>query len=192
MGEDTVEVAGLGEAVFLACTSVHLAMDVMDIGISEISINYVQYATLGRFDAVYLLLSQTNRIDFKSQMASLDSQIQPGMGEAGGVITVAKNNQPARLALLALFKLRNHERLKIVGAGGAINQAVSVALMLTKGKLAKRPVGIEFVGLSDVADKDQPTKKTTGIEIYLKRDLTTSYSSQHLRAITLIQSGKIV
>lgn len=191
MGEDSIQIVAVGQAVFLACTTVHLAQELMDLEISEISIDYIEYPSLGRFDAIFFTLGKTHVIDFETKMKEIDEQIVLMPGERGQVITVAKDTQPAKLALLALFKLKNAERIKLVGAGAAINQTVSIALMLTKGKLARTPLGIEFMGLSNVLAKDAQSRATTGINIYLRKNQATSYSAEHAKLVEQLQSGKV-
>jgi len=190
MSEEKVYLAGIGQAVFLACTSTRLAGDLMAVSPEEVSINYVQYPSLGRFEAIVFTLAKGTYSAVASKMTELDGQINPSVGDAGQVIAVSKEGPASRMALFALFKLKRHDRIKILGAGGAINQAVSVALMLTRGQLAKTPVGIEFIGLTDVA-APSGDKKTTGINIYLKKDLATTYPEEHLKIIEQIQSGQV-
>jgi DNA-binding protein len=191
MSEDKVYLAGIGQAVFLACTSTRLAGDLMAVSPEAVTINYVQYPALGRFEAIVFTLGRASSSPAVSKMAELDGLINPSVGDEGQVVAVSKTGPASRMALFALFKLKRHDRIKILGAGGAINQAVSVALMLTRGQLAKTPVGIEHIGLTDVDSPTGENKKTTGINIYLRKDFATSYPEEHLKIIEQIQSGQV-
>lgn len=160
-----------------------------NIGISEVSIDYFEHRVLGRFDAIFFTLTRGAGLDIDAQVRSLDEQIGANASEEGAQINIPKAVQTPKMALAAMFRLRKFDRIKILGAGGAINSAVSVALMLTQGRLSKVPVGIEAIGFAPVKGREGEAKMTTGISIYLRKNYATQFSTHHVELLEQLKTG---
>lgn len=185
-----VDLIGLGDAVFLACSSVKQAIDLANIGISEIAVDYWDHPFLGRYEGIFFVLSKQKGTDQEAAVQEKDAGMDLSIAPVGQVIMVPKLESPNRIVIMALHKLRMHDRIKIIGAGGAINTAVSVALKLVKGNVAKDPIGIEAIVLSTVMGKGTDSKPTTGINIYLAKGTSTIYTEHHQQLLAMLSSGK--
>jgi len=70
---------------------------------------------------------------------------------------ISKKLPPDQIVPINLTKLARSKLLKITATGTAINRAASLALDLTKGSIAKEPIGIEHVTLLTNEFKEEST-----------------------------------
>ena len=122
-----LDVIGVSDAMFLACSATNMATEIARIYIDEICVDTLEIPVLGKIAAVSSHLSQTKKIDFIKLVEDEDSTMEQ-KGEQ--TISVSRGVKMDRLLTLCLLKFSKVDRLKIIAAGGAINEAISLVLKL--------------------------------------------------------------
>ena len=97
----------------------------------------------------------------------------------GQLIAVRRGEILERVITLCLIKLQRVNKLKLIAAASAINDAIILALKLTQGQVAKDPIGVNFIDLYSLPAREDPSKKMTGMSIYLDKGHATVQSSWH-------------
>ena len=172
-----LDVVGISSAIFLACSSANIVASVSKFNASKISIDYLEYPVIGKFEAIFLTLSKEGSSNHVERVKALESEIVGGPG--GSVVAVTKQDRLERITSLCLFRLREYSLVKILAAGTAITGAVLAALQVSKGGIAREEVGIPLVDLSSIPRREPEGKSTTAIAIYLKRGHKTDYDVHH-------------
>jgi DNA-binding protein len=103
-------------------------------------------------------------------------------------ISVGKEANLNKLLTLCLLKFSEFDKLKIIAAGGSINDAILLALRLTTGKISKVPVGVKLVSIHSIATRADITRKIVAIGIYIRKGSTTEYSKRHLDLLKKINA----
>ncbi len=106
----------------------------------------------------------------------------------GQLIVISKSLSPDEIVPLCLSKLAKSALLKITAAGVSINRAASLALELTRGNIAKEPIGIRLLNLTTIQFQKGESKEIgTRIEIFLEKGIQTLYSEKHKQIMKLLE-----
>jgi hypothetical protein len=84
--------------------------------------------------------------------------------------------------------LAKFDEIKIVAAGGSINDAIVLALNLATGQISKDPVGIKLFHLYSIIMRNDPTKSIAAISIYLQKGVTAHYTKRQSELIKKLES----
>jgi len=68
--------------------------------------------------------------------------------------------------------LARFDEIKLIAAGGSINEAVSLALRLTEGQISKDHVGVKLIFVYSINMRNDPAKRISAISIYLQKGIT--------------------
>ena len=93
-------------------------------------------------------------------------------------VSVSRGSTLERLLTISLLRLAKFNEIRIVAAGGSINDAVSLALKLTTGQISKGARGIELLHLYSIVMRNDPTKSIAAISIYLQKGKLTKYTEK--------------
>jgi hypothetical protein len=181
-------VVGFGNAVALACMAVQLSSNLANVSAKEISLDYVGAPAL-RIGAVMVVLGRDGAVPWERKGQELDSKMKLDFSREGQIIVISKNLSPDQVVPLSLAKLARSDYLKITAAGVAINRAVPLALELSKGNIARFPIGIELVILTTIEMKKEAVPiQGTGMQIYLRKGAYTTYSPKHKEILKLLET----
>lgn len=183
MESGEVDITGIGDSMFLACAAINMATDIANIFIDEICIEPLDVSALGKIPAISAHLGQTNTVDFKKLVEEEDQ----GMVE-DQVVNVGRGTSMDKLLTTCLLKLSHYDKLKLMAAGGAINDAVSLALKLTTGKISRDTIGVKLMDIYSIVSRDDKNRKITAVTIYLQKGVTTEYSSRHSDFVKRLKS----
>jgi len=183
MSQPEMEIVGLSSAIFLACSAVNMASDIANVHVNEISFDYVDIPVVGKFEAFLVRVGRESAIDRKDRTAEEEKGMNLSTDREGQLITVRRGEKPERLVTICLIKFQRVNKLKLIAAATAMNDAVSLALLMTEGQVAKYPIAINFVDLTSLPAREDPSKKMTGISIYLEKDHKTVHSSWHVNLL---------
>jgi len=187
---DQLDVIGLSTAIFLTCSSVNISTSIANVHVNATSLDYIDIPVVGKFEGIFFVLGREPKVDWKSQSEKFDKTMKLSIDPTGQLIVISRRQEPARMITMCLWKLSKFDRLKIIAAGTAINNAVYVALQVARGGIAKEPVAISLVALSTVPSREGILPKpVTGIEIYLEKGKETVYDNRHLRVLERIKTG---
>jgi hypothetical protein len=179
-----LNVVGIGSGIYLACASINFAKDIANINLNEISLDYLEVPGQGKTEAVSAMLSnKTEGLNLPKLVSEEEIDMNLTTGRDGQVVSVGRGTSPDTLLTLLLIKFATFRKLKIVAAGGSINDAASLALKLCKGAISKEAIGIDLIDLYPIEMRNDPTKKITAISIYLKKGTPTQYSEKHLELL---------
>jgi len=179
MSSPEMEIIGLSSAMFLACSAVNMASDIANVWVNEIGLDHVEVPILGTFEAVLIKIGRKSKIDHKKRVEEEEKEMSLSTAREGQVIAVRRGERLERVITLCLIKLQKVNKLKLIAAASAINDAISLALKLTQGQVAKGPIGVNFIDLYSLSAREDPSKKMTGISIYLEKGHATVQSSWH-------------
>jgi len=178
---------GFGNGTALACMAVQISSSIANVFIKEMSLDFISSPAL-RIGAVFFVLGKERAVDWEKRKKEFDDKMKLDFSRDGQLIVVSRDLTPDKAIPLSLSKLARSEMLKIMAAGSAINRAVSLALELAKGDIAKEPIGIEFVVLSTIRFKiENADVQGTGIEIYLRKGVQTVYTPKHKEITKMLQ-----
>lgn len=183
----SVDMVGISSAMFIACGAVNLARNIANVNVKSLAIDYIDIPIVGKFEGVFFELTKEPGIDFKKQIDTYEIMLNQNGGGFQKTVGVSKKDRPEKLTSIALMKLSKFPMIKISGAGVAINTAISIALQLAKANIARKKVGIRFVGLDAIPQKIDRTKTTTALQIYLQQDYVEPLGSHHLSIIEKIK-----
>lgn len=183
MDNSEMEIIGLSSAMFLACSAANMASDIANVHKHEISVDYVDVPILGAFEAVLIKVGRESKVDWKKRVEEEEKGMILTTEREGQLISVRRSERVERLITLCLIKLQNVKKLKLIAAASAINDAISLVLRLTKGEVAKDPVGVSLVSLYSLPAREDALKKITGMSIYIKKGVETKFSSWHTSII---------
>lgn len=181
-----LDVIGIGNAMFLSCAAVNMATGIANIFINEVCIDSFEVPLLGKINFVSSHLTQNKTTDFDELVKAEESQMKYLFEQT---ISVGKESNLDKLLTLCLLKLSEVDQLKIMAAGGSINDAILLALRLTTGKISKVPVGVKLVSIHSITTKADATRKIVAIGIYIKKGSATEYSKRHLDLLKKIKAG---
>ncbi len=181
-----VNVVGLNDSLFLACSALNMSTEIAKVYVDDIDIASLQIPTLGKVAAVSAHLSQKQAGDY-SALAEQEDKAMTDVGEQ--TISVSRAATMERLLTISLLRLAKFDKVKIVAAGGSINDAISLALKLTNGQISKEPVGIKLFHLYSIVMRNDPTKSIAAVSIYLQKDVTTRYTKRQSALLKKLESG---
>ncbi len=185
--EKELAVVGLGNAVSLACMAVQIASNIANVCINELSLDYIGSPSLG-IGGIFFGLDKESTIDWDQQRKDIESRMKLDFSPEGQFVIVSKKLPPDKIMPLCLSKLAKSELLRIAATGTSINRAVSLALEITKGNIAKEPIGIILVTLSTLKHKIEGGEVlATSIDIYLKRASPTAYTKKHKEIAKMLE-----
>jgi DNA-binding protein len=188
MDSEELHVVGVSNGIYLAFASINMAKDIANVNVNEICLDYIDIPILGKIEVVSCRLGKKQEIDYRKLVDEEEKDMRLTPDREGQLISVGGGTSLDRLLTLCLIKFSKAEKLKIIAAGRAVYDAVSLSLKLTKGQISKESIGIDLVDLYSIETRMDPTKKTTAISIYVRKGSTTQYSRRHTELIKKIRS----
>ena len=179
-----VNVVGLNDSLFLACAAVNMATEIAKVYVDDIDIASIKVPTLGRVAAVSAHLSQKEAGDYTALAEREDKDLIDATEQTVSVSRVATVE---RLLTISLLRLAKFDKIKIVAAGGSINDAIILALKLTSGQISKDPVGLKLFHLHAITMRNDPTKSLAAISIYLQKGVTTRYTKRQCAVLKEVE-----
>jgi DNA-binding protein len=170
-----VNVVGLNDSLFLACSAINMASEIAKVHIDDIDIASIEVSSLGKVSAVSAHLSQKEPCDYAA-LAEIEDKSLTNVSEQ--TISVSRTVTIERMLTISLLRLAKFDKIKIVAAGGSINDAIALALKLTNGQISKDPIGIKLFHLHSITMRNDPTKSIAAIAIYLQKGITTRYTKR--------------
>jgi DNA-binding protein len=170
MDDGAVDVVGVGDAMFLACSAINLSCEIAKIYINQISIGNLEDTHLGKTAAIFTQLAQQESTDFERLVAE-EEKAMDNIGDR--TVSVGHEIPMEKLVTRSLMALARFDEIKLIAAGGSINEAVSIALRLTAGQISKGPVGVKLIYVYSINMRNDPAKRISAISIYLKKGITT-------------------
>ena len=187
MEDGEVNVVGLNDSMFLACSALNMSTEIAKVYIDDIDIASLEISTLGKVSAISAHLSQKQAGDYSALAENEDK----GMTDvAEQTISVSRAATMERLLTISLLRLAKFDEVKIVAAGGSINDAISLSLKLTHGQISKDAVGIKLFHLYSILMRNDPTKSIAAVSIYLQKGITTRYTKRQSALLKKIESGQ--
>lgn len=181
-----VNVVGLNDSLFLACSAINMATEIAKVYVDDIDIASLEIPTLGKVSAVSAHLSQKQAGDY----SALAQQEDKAMSEAAEqTISVSRAATMERLLTISLLRLAKFDEVKIVAAGGSINDAISLALKLVDGQISKDAVGIKLFHLYSIVMRNDPAKSIAAVSIYIEKGVTTRCTKRQSELLKKIESG---
>jgi DNA-binding protein len=181
-----VNIVGLNDSLFLACSAINMATEIAKVYIDDIDIASLEISPLGKVSAVSAHLSQKQAGDY-SALAEQEDKSMSDVAEQ--TISVSRAATMERLLTLSLLHLAKFDEVKIVAAGGSINDAISLALKLANGQISKDAVGIKLFHLYSIVMRNDPTKSIATVSIYLQKGITTRYTKRQSELLKKIESA---
>jgi DNA-binding protein len=175
MESGEVDVVGINEGIFLACSAVIMASEIANVHLEDIYIGNLEAPGLGKAAAMSAHLGQKQIWDY-FKVAEQEEKAYEDVEEQ--TVSVSRSATVERLLTISLLRLAKFEKIRIVAAGGSINDAVSLALRLTTGQISKDQVGIKLVHLYSIRMRNDPTKSIAAVSIYLQKGLSMIYSKR--------------
>lgn len=186
MENGEVNVVGLSDSMFLACSALNMATEIAKVYIDDIDIASLNMPFIGKVAAVSAHLSQKQSGDY----SALSEKEDKSMTEvAEQTISVSRSATMERLLTISLLRLAKYDEIKIVAAGSSINDAISLALKLANGQISKEPVGIKLFYLHSIIMRNDPTKSIAAVSVYLHKGLTTRYTKRQSAVLKKVESG---
>ena len=170
-----VSIVGLNDSMFLVCSAINMATEIAKVYVDDIDIASLEVPVLGKVYAVSAHLSQKQAGDY-SALAEKEEKSMTDPAEQ--TISVSRAATMERLLTISLLRLAKFDEVKIVAAGGSINDAISLALKLTNGQISKDTIGIKLFHLYSIVMRNDPTKSIAAISIYLYKGLSTRYTKR--------------
>lgn len=181
-----VDVVGIDEGIFLVCSAINMATEIAKIYIDDICIGSLETPVLGKTSAISAHLVQKQTWDY----TKLAEQEEKGMQDIEEqTISVSRAATMERLLTISLLRLARFDKIRIVAAGGSINDAVSLALRLTMGQISKDAVGTKLVHLYSISMRNDPTKSIAAVSIYLQKGISTVYTKRQRDLLKKLESG---
>ena len=170
-----VDVVGINDGIFLACSAVNMASEIAKVYVEDLCIGVLEAPSIGKASAISAHLGQKQTWDY----AKIAEQEEKGFEDVEEqTVSVSRSATFERLLTISLLRLAKSDKIKIVAAGGSINDAVSLALKLTTGQISKDQVGIKLVHLYSIIMRNDPTKSIAAVSIYIQKGIRTEYSKR--------------
>jgi hypothetical protein len=189
MKAEEFDVIGIGDAIFLACSAVNIATDIAKAHINELYVDTLEIPILGPMDTIFVRVGREPKMDIAKRIEEEEKGMALTTDRDGQLIAVRRGGRMEALVTLCLIKLSKVEKLKLVAAASAINDAVKLALQITKGPVAKETMGISFMTLYTIPSREDTQKKMTAISIFLRKGRKTEYSKRHEELIKKLKTG---
>ena len=182
-----VNVVGLNDSLFLACSAINMATEIAKVYVDDIDIASIEVPTIGKVAAVLAHLSQKQAGDYAAMAEREDKGITDVIEQT---VSVSRAATIERLLTISLLRLAKFQEIKIVAAGGSINDAIALALKITSGQISKDPVGIKIFHLYSIIMRNDPTKSIAAVSIYLQKGVTTRYTKRQSAILKELASNK--
>ncbi|MGD6851310.1 MAG: hypothetical protein ACQCN6_04530 [Candidatus Bathyarchaeia archaeon] len=179
-------VVGINDSMFLACSAINMATEIAKVYVDDIDIAPVQVPTLGKVSVISAHLSQKQAGDY-STLAEQEEKKLTDVGEQ--TISVSRASTMERLVTITLLRLAKFDEVKVVAAGGSINDAIALALKLTEGQISKEPVGIKLFHLYSIIMRNDPTKSIAAVSIYLQKGVTARYTKRQGEVLKKLETA---
>lgn len=170
MDVGAVDVVGVGDAMFLACSAINLSCEIAKIYVNQIGFGNLEDPHLGKSEAIFVHLAQQDSVDFEKLVVE-EEKAMDNIGDR--TVSVGHEIPMEKLVTRSLMALTRFDEIKLIAAGGSINEAVSLALRLTTGQISKDPVGTKLIYVYSINMRNDPTKRISAISIYLQKGITT-------------------
>jgi hypothetical protein len=180
-----VNVVGLNDSLFLACSSINMATEIAKVHVDDIDIAELEIPGLGKAAAVSAHLTQKQAGEY-SALAEQEDKTMTDVTDQ--TVSVSRASTFERLLTITLLRLAKYDKVKIVAAGGSINDAIALALKLTGGQISKDPVGIKLFHLYSIIMRNDPTKSIAAVSIYLQKEVTTRYTKRQSAVLKEVSS----
>ncbi len=181
-----VSVVGLSDSMFLACAAINMSTEIAKVYVDDIDVASIKMPTLGNVAAVSAHLSQKVAGDYAALAEKEDKALTDSTEQT---ISVSRASTIERLVTISLLRLAKFDEVKIVAAGGSINDAITLALKLTSGQISKDPIGIKLFHLYSIVMRNDPTKSIAAVSIYLQKGVTTRYTKRQSELLKKLENG---
>jgi DNA-binding protein len=182
-----ITVIGINDSMFLTCSAINMATEIAKVYINDICIANLEIPVLGKSYAISAYLAQNQIWDY-SKFAEQEEKEMKDVAEQ--TISVSRGNTMERLLTISLLRLAKFDEVRIVAAGGSINDAVVLALKLTSGQISKDPVGIKLIHLYSILMRNDPTKSIAALSIYLQKGISTRYVKRQSDLLKKLETGQ--
>ena len=173
MDAGAVDIVGLGDAVFLVCSALNLSCEIAKIYINQISFENIEDPILGKTAAIFAHLAQQESVDYEKLVVEEEKGLD---NISDRTISVGHDIPMEKLLTRSLMALVRFDEVKLIAAGGSINEAISLALKLTAGQISRDTVGVKLIYLYSISMRNDPAKRISAISIYLQKGITTGHS----------------
>lgn len=180
-----VDIVGINDGIFLVCSAINMATEIAKVYVDDICITNLEAPILGKTSAISVHLTQKQAGDYAT-LAKQEEQEMEDVEEQ--TISVSRAATMERLLTISLLRLAKLNEIRIVAAGGSINDAISLALKLTNGQISKDIVGTKLVYLYSISMRNDPTKSIAAISIYLQKGITRKCSKRQMDLLKKIES----
>jgi DNA-binding protein len=181
-----VNVVGINDSMFLACSAINMATEIAKVYVDDIDIAPVKMPSLGDVAVISAHLSQKQAGDY----SALAEQEEKKLADAGEqTISVSRASTMERLVTITLLRLAKFDEIKVVAAGGSINDAIALALKLAGGQISKDSVGIKMFHLYSIIMRNDPTKSIAAVSIYLQKGVSARYTKRQSEVLKKLETG---
>ena len=170
-----VNVVGIGDGIFLACSAVNMTTEIAKVYLNDLFIGSLETPEHVKTSAFSMLLGQ-NQLNDYLRLAEIEEKSMQDIEEQ--TISVSRASTIERLLTISLLRLAKFDEIRIVAAGGSINDAVSLALRLSEGQISKDQLGTKLVQLYSIKMRNDPSKSIAAVSIFLHKGLSTIYSKR--------------
>jgi len=185
MESQELDAVGIGDAIFLVCSAINMTTDIANVFVDETFIAPIEDPVLGKTPAIFAHLSQTKKADFSLIVEAEDKGMLDDQ-----TVSVSRGINMDKLLTICLLKLSRYDKLKVMAAGGAINDAVALALKVTTGKISKDVVGVKLVDIYSIISREDKNRKITAISIYLQKGTSTQPSKRQSELLEQLKRHK--
>ena len=183
-----ITVVGINDSMFWTCSAINMATEIAKVYVNDICIANLEIPVLGKTSAISAYLAQKQIWDY-SKFAEQEEKEMTDIAEQ--TISVSRGTTLERLLTITLLRLAKFDEVRIVAAGGSINDAVVLALKLTNGQISKDTIGIKLIHLYSILMRNDPTKSIAAVSIYLQKGISTRYIKRQSDLLKKLEIGKI-
>ena len=181
-----VNVVGINDSMFLACSAINMATEIAKVYVDDIDIAPIQMPAIGKVAVISAHLSQKQAGDY-AMLAEQEEKKLTDIGEQ--TISVSRASTIERLLTITLLRLAKFDEIKVVAAGGSINDAIALASKLAAGQISKDPLGVKLFHLYSIIMRNDPTKSIAAVSIYLQKGVTTRYTKRQSELLKKLEAG---
>jgi DNA-binding protein len=181
-----VDIVGINDGIFLVCSAINMATEIAKVYVDDICISNLELPVLGKTSAISVHLTQKQAGDYAT-LAKQEEQEMEDVEEQ--TVSVSRAATMERLLTISLLRLAKLNEIRIVAAGNSINDAISLALSLTKGQISKDIVGAKLVHLYSISMRNDPTKSIAAISIYLQKGIMRECTKRQLDLFKKVERG---
>ncbi|MGE5574806.1 MAG: hypothetical protein ACM3UL_01605 [Ignavibacteria bacterium] len=168
MNDGTVDIVGAGEALSLTCSAINLSCEIAKIFVDQIGFGTLDDPLLGETSAVFANLAQKESVDY-ARLVAEEEKTMDNIGDR--TISVGHEVSMEKLVTRSLMALARFDEIKLIAAGGSINEAVSLALKLSKGQISRDPLGVKLIYLYSINMRNDPAKRISALSIYIQKGI---------------------